>query len=163
MPTQVIRPGVILRRGAHKLTAAELKPLMDNPDEVDRIIKDINVRRDLFLRAESDATAALDKLGTAQKALSEDQDTLAEGEAALSVGRADAAKKHTADMEALGRRTMEVREKEAMQAERQAGLVAERAVISAAEAGIMRFRGRLDEAIGEFQIGAGNPSKPKER
>ena len=96
------------------------------------------------------------------KALAEGEAALAEGEAALVAGRADAAEKHASDMEALGRRTKEVLEKEGVQAEREARLVAERAAVSTVEAEIVRFRKRLDEAIGEFRIGTDNPSKPKE-
>ncbi len=38
--TLAIKPGAVLRRGADKLTAAELKVLYDNRPEVDRIIAD---------------------------------------------------------------------------------------------------------------------------
>ncbi len=105
MLAAIARPGAVLRRGADKLTAAELKSLMDNPAAVDRIIKDINARREVYLKTENDATAALDKLAAAQKALSEGQAALATDQAALVAGRADAAEKHASDMEALGRRT----------------------------------------------------------
>ena len=76
MPAAIPRPGVILRRGADKLTAEQLKSLMDNQAEVDRIVDDINARRDLFLKTEADAKAALDELAAAEKALAEGQDDL---------------------------------------------------------------------------------------
>ena len=78
MTTAILRPGSILRRGADKLTVSELKALMDNPGEFDRIIKDINSRREAFLKTEADAKAALEKLEAAQKALAEDQAAHAE-------------------------------------------------------------------------------------
>lgn len=118
MGTAIARPGAILRRGADRLTAAELSRLMDNPEEVDRIIKDINARREVYLKTESDAKAELERLEGTQKALAEGEAALAEGEAALVSGRAEAAEKHASDMEALGRRTKEVLEKESAQAER---------------------------------------------
>lgn len=150
MPTQISRPGAILRRGADKLTAAELKVLMDSPEQVDRIIQDINARRDVFFKTEAAATAALKNLEAAQSTLAEGEATLAEGEVALSKARTEAAEKHASDMEALGRRTREVVENEGASDERAAGLATERAAVASIEAEIVRFRTRLDEAVSEF-------------
>ena len=117
-----LKPGSILRRGADKLTAVELKTLMDNPVEVERIIKDINTRRAVYLKTEGDVKAALKKLEGVQKVLAKREAVLAEGQTALEAGCAEAAAVHAADMGALGRRTKEVLEKEAKADERDAAL-----------------------------------------
>lgn len=55
MATQV-NPGSIIRRGAAKLTAAEMLELSKNQNRVDEIIAEIDARRDRYLEAVKDAT-----------------------------------------------------------------------------------------------------------
>lgn len=111
MATQV-RAGVVLRRGAAKLTAGELKWLMDNEGEVERVIKDIDERRAVYQEAEQAAQARVDEAAKAEVAVAAREDVLARNLADLGKENAEAAAKHTDDMDALGRRTREVVDKE---------------------------------------------------
>ena len=134
-----IKPGSVLRRGANKLTAAELKVLFDNSAAVDRIIEEIDARREVYLKTEREATDALKKLETAQEALAEGQAELAEDRAVFEAETAEAETKHKADMEALGRRTQEVADREGAATEVEATLGARELEAATTEAAIRQF------------------------
>ena len=107
-----VKTGVILRRGASNMPAKDLKALLDNDGEAERIITEIDARRDVYLEAERAAVAAQKKVEASEEALAKHEADLDEGLAALEADRADADRKHQADMDALGRRSREVIEKE---------------------------------------------------
>ena len=111
MATQV-RAGVVLRRGAAKLTASELKWLMDNEGEVERVIKDIDDRRALYQKAEQAAQARVAEAEKAEAGLTEHEVKLLNAREVIEAETAEDLKRHQSDMDALSRRTLEVVDKE---------------------------------------------------
>ena len=111
MVTQV-RAGAILRRGADKLTAGELKWLMDNEGEVERVIKDIDERRAVYQQAEQAASARVKAAEKAEAKVLADAAAVGEDRADLDKETAAAGAKHQLEMDALRRRTKEVFDRE---------------------------------------------------
>lgn len=128
MATQ-IGAGVILRRGADKLTAAELKLLIDKREEVDRIIADIEARRAVYLEVEAGAKARISEAGNAEARLVEERRTLDADQAALEKAAAESERAHADAASDLARRAREVVAKETALVERSAALDARHAEI----------------------------------
>ncbi len=114
--------GVILRRGASNMPAADLKWIMEREDEAEKIIKEIDARRGVYHDAERKATAAIKKLDATKTGLAERETKLAVDLAALAADSKTAEVTIDADMAALGRRTREVMDKEKAGIERDAEL-----------------------------------------
>lgn len=138
---------MLLRRGTGGLTPAQLKDLLDNAPKVQAILDDIDARRAVFLETEKKTGAAADAAEKAEAAVAKREAAVAKDRAALQGESAEAAKKHQADMGALGRRTREVAGKEAASTERTTALDArERKIETCGRTRENELRGR-EEAL----------------
>ena len=117
-----VSAGVIMRRGMGGLSPSEYKYLLDNADKVDAILERINEIRDMAKAAEQAAAARVTEAEAAEEKLAEHEAALVKERADLETATADAANQHQHDMDALGRRTREVMDKETASTERATAL-----------------------------------------
>ena len=103
-----LKPGAILRRGADKLTAAELLTLVNSSAEVNRVITEINARIDVYRKTEADTIAAVKKIEEVTKAVKADEVAVAKAREDLAAASAESDANHKSDMADLDRRLEEL-------------------------------------------------------
>ena len=113
MATQ-IGAGSIIRRGADRLSAKELQTFIDNPEQLEKILEEIDARRDVFLEAEKAAKDKLAEVAKAETSVEEREAALQDSAALLEQQVEVSDQKHRDNMEAQRRRKdeIDIRDKE---------------------------------------------------
>ena len=117
-----VSAGTILRRGMTGLTPPQQVFLLENADRVQAIIDEIEARRAVFLETEAATEARVSAVAKAEADLATREAAVVTDRADLDAATAEQANKRQADMEALGRRTREVVDKEAASSARTTAL-----------------------------------------
>ena len=111
--TKVGKVGAIIRRGAGTISSETMRILVENDIKVQQIVGEIDKRADVFRELEKHTRTEFIALENAKAELAEGEAELAGRLAAVEDENAAAAEKHSADVEALSRRTREVMDREA--------------------------------------------------
>ena len=118
------KPGAILRHGTANLRPEQVEFLIKNKKEVEKILTNIEERREAFLKAMADANAATKAAESAEAELAGTLEKTERAQAKLDADKIKAKQNGDAEREALGRRAREVIRNELACSEREAAVEA---------------------------------------
>jgi len=116
------RPGAILRHGTGNLRPEQIEYLFKNKKEIEKVLANIEERREAFLAAAADANKAAADADVAEAKLAGTLEKTERAQAKLEAEKIKAKHNGDAEREALGRRAREVIKSELDAAERDKAL-----------------------------------------
>ena len=146
MVTAQTKIGALIRRGAEAIPPETMRFLVENESRVEEICAEIDRRATVFRDLAKNTEAGSIALEKARAVVAEREAVLAEAQAALEADRraaVAAAARYSTNMDALGRRTTEVMEREDAADERDSALDDREATINRRRAEFIALTERL--------------------